>query len=272
MRRQFSFAVRIDEHGDDGFKFPEYGTKGSSLWLSLSAAVFKVADESEQVKCIDRVNKKLGRRPEKTLHFRDLTHEQKIVCSQEVARANFASVNVSVYKPNLTEQQTFSQRGLLYNYASKLLLERVSWLCWTRYCDRARPISGDGSASVVFSQRRTFDPEKFSEYLRRLVGNEDSMINWKVIDPRDISDAPHGDLRGLQVADVLASSLGAALTPHPTSQIPEHRYLKALWGRVYRHKGQVHTFGLKFYPSTMTESGSAIPDGVLELLGLQTVE
>jgi hypothetical protein len=54
---------------------------------------------------------------------------------------------------------------------------------------------------------------------------------------------PHGDLRGLQVADVLASSLGAALTPHPTSQIPEHRYLKALWGRVYRHKGHDDRIG-----------------------------
>jgi Protein of unknown function (DUF3800) len=272
MRRQFSFVAYVDEYGDDGFKFPQYGTKGSSLWLSLSAAVFKVADESEQVKCIDRVNKRLGRRPEKALHFRDLTHEQKIVCSREVARAHFASVNVSIYKPNLTEQQTFSQRGLLYNYSSKFLLERVSWLCWTRYCNKSRPISGDGFANVIFSQRRTFDPEKFSEYLRKIRRIDDSKINWSVIDPAAISDAPHGDLRGLQVADVLASSLGAALVPHPTSQIPEHRYLKALWGRVYRHKGQVHTFGLKFYPSTMTEMGNAIPDDVLELLGLETVE
>ena len=184
MRRQFRFAVYVDENGDDGFKFPEDGTRASSLWLSLSAAVFKAADEPEQVKCIERVNERLRRRPENILHFRDLTHEQKIVCSREISRTGLASVNVSVYKPNLTEKQTFSQRGLLYNYASKLLLERVSWMCWTRYSDRTRPVAGDGSANVIFSQRRTFDPERFSEYLCTIRRSGDSKINWNIIDPR----------------------------------------------------------------------------------------
>ncbi len=269
MNHEFSFIAYVDEYGDEGFKFPENGNQGSSLWFALSAAVFWA--HHDHTKCVESVKAKLRKSPAKPLHFRDLEHEKKILCAREVGLAPIRSINVAVYKPNLTERSTFSQRGRLFSYASKFLLERVSWLCYRAHL--RHPHVGDGSVNVIFSQHNTFDPEDFGKYLRNLERDPRShMINWQVVHSDAISAVPNGDLHGLQVADVLAGSLGAALTPHPTSQIAEHRYLKALWHTLYSYQGQVHTYGLKIYPSTATQLGNAIPEELMAMLGLQAAQ
>ena len=154
--RDHSFVVYVDETGDEGFQFPaEYGGEGSSLWFAVSAAVFKRDNEREQVKCVDAAKRCLKRDIRQPLHFAKLGHEQKVVYAREIGRANLRVVNVAFFKPNITERASFSERGRMYNYAAKMLLERVSWLCAERYSDRTKgcALSGDGSAKITFSQQ-----------------------------------------------------------------------------------------------------------------------
>jgi hypothetical protein len=270
--KDHSFVAYVDECGDEGFSL----SKGSSVWLALSAAVFKADNEREQVKCVDSARVELNKDPKRALHFRNLRHEQKLVYSQHVGASDFLATSVAVYKPHLSEIATFSQKGTLYNYASKLLLERVSWICADRFSNNLRPaLSGNGSVKIVFSDRRAFCLGEFKKYLYALRSGCCSPcgINWKVIDPEAVSSAPHDALRGLQIGDVLASSLGAALMPHRVSQIAEHRYLLRHWKRYYRSREQrILSYGLKTYPSTMTQIGNAISEELQEMLGLITAQ
>src|SRR5262245_59537947 len=123
---QHSFRVYIDESGDEGFKFPlTPGGQGSSEWLVMSAVIFKAENELAEVKRVDEAKQALNRPMQKPLHFSHLSHEQKVVYSGIVSKASVVAVNVAVYKPELTERRAFQKPGILYNFASKLLLERV---------------------------------------------------------------------------------------------------------------------------------------------------
>src|SRR5262249_39327746 len=85
------------------------------------------------------------------------------------------------------------------------------------------------------------------DYLRHLQTMKTS-INWNVIKPECVESAPHGDKRGLQVADVVASSFWAAVEPNRFGNT-EPRYAKHLLSRVYHRKGRVESYGIKVYPS-----------------------
>ena len=101
-----SFAIYIDESGDEGFRFG----KGSSDWFVLSAAVVRKANEIETVKLVDAVRARLGKEPKKPLHFRDLKHEQRLPFVEEIARRPLRLVNVLVHKPSLKEPEKFQER------------------------------------------------------------------------------------------------------------------------------------------------------------------
>ncbi len=269
MKSDHSFVGFVDETGDEGYRFATGGKGGSSIWFAQSAVVYLRANELEQVKCVDDARVRLGKQSTKPLHFSYLTHEQKLVYSAAIGKSKFGAVSVCVYKPNIVGVDRFTQRSELYNYAGMLLLERVSWMCALRFRNKKHPVSGDGSAKIIFSERGTFCPIKFRAYLADRDNEGKCNINWNVIDPDGISDAPHRALRGLQVADTFASSLGSALNPHHVSGLTEHRYLKNLWPRVWHYKGErCLSYGMKFFPSTAVELGNAISDEVQDMLGL----
>lgn len=81
MAHSATFIAYVDESGDEGFRFDG----GSSRWFVLSAAVFRSAQELNEVKLIDEVRARInqGRKPgqeipaKRPLHFRDLRHEQR---------------------------------------------------------------------------------------------------------------------------------------------------------------------------------------------------
>ena len=66
------------------------------------------------------------------------------------------TVSVLVYKPLIAEPEKFQNtKYLLYRYATRLLLERVSWLGR----DQRRPGEGDGFTEVIFSNRSNMSYE-----------------------------------------------------------------------------------------------------------------
>lgn len=241
-----SFRVYIDESGEEGFVFRPDGS-GSSRWLILSAVVTRRENDLQVVRLMERVRQTLGRPPKQALHFCKLGHAQRVVWAREIAQTPLRTVSVLVHKPSIREPERFqAQKHLLYRYASRYLLERVSWLCR----DHRKPETGSGQAEVIFSNRSQMSYEELRGYLRKLreeTGDFGVTVDWSVLNPEAIRAVEHSQLAGLQVADAVASSLFAALNPNPYGDT-EDKYARLLLPVCYRHKGALLGYGLKFWP------------------------
>ena len=147
-----SFIAYVDESGDEGFVFNADGS-GSSRWFVLSAAVIRRVNDLQLVACMKEVRTVLKKEPKTPLHFVDLKHEQRVPYIRRVGDLPIRTVSVLVHKPLIAEPEKFQNtKYLLYRYATRLLLERVSWLCREQH----REGEGDGSCEVIFSNRSKY--------------------------------------------------------------------------------------------------------------------
>ena len=118
-----TFVAYMDESGDEGFRFGD----GSSEWFVLSAVITRRATDFATVKLVDEVRRALGKPDRKPLHFKNLRHEHRLLYVDQVSRASLKTASVLVHKPSLQEPEKFRERYRLYFYATRYLLERVSW-------------------------------------------------------------------------------------------------------------------------------------------------
>lgn len=242
-----SFAVYIDESGDEGFKFGSGSVRGSSQWFVLSAVVIRRSNDLSATKLVDTVRTRLRKDPKKALHFRNLSHGHKVPYIGEISQAPIRVISVAVHKPSLNEPEAFNERYRLHHYSVRLLLERVSWLCRDTY----RPAAGrDGSAKIIFSNRSAMSYQEIKDYLELLKKNAESWdvrIDWNVVKTTQISANVHSQSNGLQIADAVASGVFSALEPTEHGYT-EDRYVRMLKPVVYKHDGDYLGYGLKFWP------------------------
>lgn len=259
--------VYIDESGDEGFVFNSDGS-GSSRWFVLSAAVIRKVNDLQMVSCLKEVRQVLGKAPKTPLHFVDLKHEQRVPYIRRVGELPIRTVNVLVYKPLIVEPETFQNtKYLLYRYATRLLLERVSWLCR----DHREPGEGDGFAEIVFSNRSNMSYDDIRDYLRLLIRQHDGdpqrvQIDPTVIVPDRIRSVEHSKLAGLQVADAVASGLHFAVKVNRYGET-ETGYLPHLKKSLYRHQKTALGYGIKVWPDDFSTLKAKAP-GTESLEGL----
>lgn len=257
-----SFVVYIDESGDEGFVFNADGS-GSSRWLVLSAAVIRHANDLQMVSCLKTVREVLKKPPKTPLHFVDLKHEQRVPYIRRVGELPMRTVSVLVYKPLINEPEKFqSTKYLLYRYATRMLLERVSWLCR----DQRRAGEGDGFAEVIFSNRSNMSYEEIRDYLRLLLRQSEAnpqkvQIDRTVIDPDRIRSVEHSKLAGLQVADAVASGFHFALKVNRYGET-EPAYLGHLKKTLYRHQSQSMGYGIKVWPEDYETIKAKAPEAI----------
>ena len=243
-----SFLAYIDESGDEGFIFNADGS-GSSRWFVLSAAVIREAKDLQMVSCLKSVRETLLKPVNTPLHFVDLKHEQRIPYIRRVGELPIRTVSVLVYKPLIAEPEKFQNtKYLLYRYATRLLLERVSWLCR----DHRITNEGDGFTEVIFSNRSNMSYDEIRDYLRLLRRQAEDdpqkvQIDHTVIAPDRIRSVEHSKLAGLQVADAVASGLHFAVKLNRYGET-EPSYLGHLKKTIYRHKDTAMGYGLKVWP------------------------
>ena len=255
-----SFIAYIDESGDEGFVFNADGS-GSSRWFVLSAAVIRQANDLQMVSCLNDVRHLLQKEPKSPLHFVDLKHEQRVPYVRRVGELPIRTVSVLIYKPLISEPETFqNQKYLLYRYATRMLLERVSWLCR----DQRRAGEGDGFTEVIFSNRSNMSYAEIRDYLRLLrqqseVNPQQVQIDQSVIDPDRIRSVDHAKLAGLQVADAVASGLHFAVKVNKYGE-SEPSYLPHLKKSLYRHNGQVLGYGIKVWPEDFSTVKAKAPE------------
>jgi hypothetical protein len=257
-----SFIAYVDESGDEGFVFNADGS-GSSRWFVLSAAVIRRTNDLQMVQCLKEVREVLKKEPRTPLHFVDLKHEQRVPYIRRVGKLPIRTVSVLVYKPLIAEPERFQNtKYLLYNYATRLLLERVSWLGR----DHRRDGEGDGFTEVIFSNRSNLSYDDLRSYLRKLVGQTEAsahqvQVDPTVIDPERIRAVEHSKLAGLQVADAVASGFHFALKVNRYGET-EPSYLRHLQKTIFRHKSVSHGYGLKVWPEDWATVKAKAPEAM----------
>ena len=246
-----SFVAYIDESGDEGFKFLP-ADRGSSRWFVISAVVYRITSRLEPIRIMREVREMLGKPAGKPLHFRDLKHEQRLPFIRKISSAPARIVSVLIHKQSIAHIDVFqSEAHRLYRYASRLLLERLSWLCR----DTRKPGEGDGSVELIFSNRSAMSYDDLRDYLNRLKAqgtDQDVRIDWDVVHPSAVRAVNHEKLAGLQVADAVASSMYCAVNLSQYGEA-EPRYLDMLRPLLYRHsKGNCLGYGLKIWPADLS--------------------
>lgn len=240
-----SFVAYIDESGDEGFTFRPDGS-GSSRWLVLSALVMRKENDRLVVDIAKQARELLRKPPKHPLHFRELKHEQRVALARLIGQMPSRTVSVLIHKPSIPDPETFQQEAYsLYRYASRLLLERVSWLCR----DRRKKELGNGQVELIYSNRSAMSYDDLRAYLQQLKETserKDIRVDWDVIDPMHVRAVNHDQLAGLQLADAVATSAYYAVTPNIYGDI-EDRYLRLLAPTIYRHEQRLDGYGLKFW-------------------------
>lgn len=240
-----SFIAYIDESGDEGFTFREDGT-GSSRWFVLSAVVFRRPKDPETVAALRSARERLKWEAKKPFHFSEMRHEHRLVLLDEISKLSFRTVSIISYKPDIPNPEHYqANKCLLYRYLTRLLLERVSWLCR----DRRVEGQGDGSVELIFSDRASMSYADLREYIELLRAQSKMsasiQIHWPAIITEKIRAVAHTQLAGLQVADAVATSVYYAIKLSRFG-ISDPSYMTLVRTQVYRHKKNCFGYGVKF--------------------------
>lgn len=241
----YSYVAYIDEAGDEGFKFKNKdGSKGSTEWFVLSGVLIRAEDDIKTTKLVDEVRLKISKSPKTVLHFKDLDHKRRVPYIDTIAKANIRASSVMIHKPSLASDGLKNSERL-YFYASRLLLERITW-----YCRDAVKTTGDGSVLIVFSNKSSLKYDDFKKYMGRLFdmgAAENVKIAWNVLRDEQIVTHGAGERKGLQIADAVASGILAAVEQNQYGYT-EPRYIEMLKPIVYERGGNYLSYGLKFMP------------------------
>ncbi|MER9446804.1 DUF3800 domain-containing protein [Mesorhizobium sp. M0254] len=251
-----SFLVYIDESGDEGFTFRPYPNKGSSDWFVLTAVITPVYIDHEVKTTAQNIRQALGLPPKGTIHFADIAHDKRIRAFEEIASSNVTITSVIVNKREIANPAIFTAApNRLYRYATRFLLERVSWHCRDFANVRHLPNS---EAKLIFEHRRRLSYEDLKEYLRvlQVAAHADAFlqllindvrIHWPAINIDILEAAQKHDYAGLQLADCAASGIRWALEESRYGNT-EHRYAKMLKPRVYSRGANYASYGMKCFP------------------------
>lgn len=246
-----SFTVYIDEAGDEGFgKLATHQSGGQSRWLILGACIVAHENDLRLPAWRDAILSRFPRKTARDLHFRNLNHDQKIVVSQEIAKLPIGiclSLSHKITIAGSRYEDTFKQKGYLYNYLVRWLLERASTAC------RRKVGSNPCRLKIVFSRRGGTDYQSMLEYFMLMRDGREAIkpvrnIEWSMIDFSDIHVEDHKKWAGLQIADCATSAFFTAVEPNYYENY-EQSYAKILKDRLLRRDGSAISYGLTLVPS-----------------------
>lgn len=244
-----SFRAYIDETGDEGFVFKSSpDQQGSTDWFVLTAFVVAKQLDVSVVKELDTIKTRLRKEKSCTLHWRTLDHARKTAYSKDLGQLPVEVVNVCCHKPSLRNRTAFQKRNVLYYYAARYLLERLSWIArdWG-----SPPRYGDGTVELMFSDRSSLRCTEITRYLEGLKEHkrrgEDIRIEFDrlCLDPI-LAMSPRKSM-GLQLADGYAGTVSDALERNRFGDT-EARYVKYVLPKWYRHGGSLSGYGFKVMP------------------------
>lgn len=253
MPSNFNFHVYIDEFGDEGFgKLRSPNKGGQSSWFMIGGII--VINENDKLlpKWRDEILCNIGRDRSKVIHFKKLKHEQKVAACRILSSKPIGVCVVASNKEtilNSDRKSVFKNKGYLYNYLTRYILERVTRAC--RIASNKYRIQSP-KLKVCFSRRRSTNYDDMRKYLYKLRNGDERMpptrtIDWNVFDPDSFIVENHSKRAGLQIADIVTSAVGRALEPNKYGDI-EPRYALLLRPRFLRRNKKILGEGLTLLP------------------------
>jgi len=245
-----SFRVYIDESGDEGFTFLPFPEKGSPEWFVLSAFIVRHQDDAECVHRLNEFRSRTNRKKDVHVHWRKLKHTQKVLYASIIAGMDATGCSVAVHKPSLREVQTFQQKDVLYFYAARYLVERVSWFVR----DNCIIGDGDGKAELWFSKRKNLSYSDLLNYLFQLKCQQEAGYQISIdfshleMDADKVHVRSPGQRAGLQLVDAWAGATFNALETDVYGN-REARYANIINPLSYRHRSSAKNYGLKVMPN-----------------------
>lgn len=236
MSRHITHRCYIDESGDEGFKFGH----GSTEWFFLTGIIVRDEDDHKLRAFRAALLKELWTdrnqcTPGK-LHWKKLDHNRKLAIATRLRDQPVCCINVGIWKPKLDRACYINRADLLFNYAARLLLERMSW----------HIASHRGWAHITFSNRTRFRLDLLQAYVTQILSTSRNEIR-AVFDPQDIDVRTMDQVDLLQIADACAGAAQDAFDPDPYGNTHPY-YLLAMADRLYRRNGKVFGYGLKLFP------------------------
>lgn len=164
------------------------------------------------------------------MHWKSLTHEKKRVCVEEVCAEDITFVFVVTSKDLLTNTTLLTPPSL-YHYSARLLAERAAWI--------AR--DSGGTVQLIFSDRSQTRVGEIAKYLELLRNRGEEFMPYV----SRVDSKPMKSMKLLQTADIGCGAAYAAFSPNRYGHI-ENSYLLSLSPNLYRRKGKLLGYGLKF--------------------------
>lgn len=227
------YNVYIDEAGDEGFKFDCRLGHGSSDFFVLSALIVVKNKDIHLAHIVNEIKTILNYQEkdmESPLHFCKLSHEKRKVCINKLINAKyFYSVTIVFNKKELGKM--FERKQILYNYACKLLLERIIIFLETK----------NSKANLIFEHRRNTKYEELKNYINKTLKNKEAYI-------KSVKTLTKAQSKCLQLADIIASSTYKAFEPNQYDGDIEFSYITSLMPNIYTHNGKLLGYGLKIFP------------------------
>ena len=236
------FNVYIDESGDEGFRIKQ-GQWVSSKWFVLGALVVRASNDLIVSRNINSIKADLLSVPAdkmlRPLHFQNLSHKKRKAVINEITKTGlFRFIAVGIDKQEIYDNVVKAQKAekqLLYNFATRLLLERVSWLV-NDY---------DGICNLIFEHRSNTSYEELNDYIKKTMAYTGCKIKSGVLQKWEALNKSQS--KNMQVADVLVSSVFAALEEDEYGNV-EESYLLRFLPFLYRRNQNLFSYGLKLFP------------------------
>lgn len=220
-------TVYIDESGDLGVN---RGTK----YFVITAVIVDKDEEESILKTIRSIKNVLNVQKIHMRETRNFNKQSYIV--RELNKHEFIYTNVVVD----TEKLTRKDSTIIYNYACRILLERVSW------CMRDTNRRG----TVILSARSTSRDNDLINYIKnQLLNTSNPTVKISnVFD--DIIAKQFGSWDLLSLADVCATSTFWSFEKNSLG-FTQPCFSKAMSSHLYRYGKDIWNYGLKYYSKDM---------------------
>lgn len=226
------FTAHIDESGCTGFNF----SAGSTEWFVVAAVVVRKVNEPFMIKRVAELRQECKFQKLQTFHFAKQNHSQRELILKSLASSPVRAVAVAIRKDSCGSDSFRAVREQMFNYATRLCLERVSWLCRS-------DASGVPLCDVVFSCRKQMRVRDLRDYMQSLK-ERDTRIEWASLCPTRVTEKRTESSALLQMADYVASSCNFTLD----QSRPVNGYFHHLKPILYSRGGKIFSYGLKLIP------------------------
>lgn len=234
---QHHYTLFIDEAGDDKVeRLKPENAEGNSEWLCLGGYLVRAEAEADLDRRRDEILLAIHGQPGGVLHYRNLKKWNRPKAAKKLANQGFSArgfVVCSCKKTMLNHQNeraaaaSGNQRDYLYNFVTRLLLERV-----TRYVVNAAPRHGIEKPvlRIVMASRKGHHFGQFKAYVLKLINQatggttylDTREIEASVLRYNLIERAPASQMAGLQLADVMVSAFFQSIeqaSPHYADKV-----------------------------------------------------